>query len=929
MKRILVILILFSPAAIAQRMSVTGQLSDSIAGPLTSATVLLLQQQDSTLAGFSVSDAHGNFVIRNMTKGEYFFKVSFVGYSTYVKKISLSGGTDLNLGKITMKQRSMQLGEVVVEAERAPVVVKRDTIEFNAGSFKTKINATAEDLLKKLPGVEVDNDGTIRAQGEQVQRVMVDGKEFFGQDPKLATRNLPADAIDKVQIYDKKSDQTVFTGIDDGQREKTVNLELKEEKRHASFGNSTAGIGTDDRFKATSNINRFNKGNQLSFLGMANNINEQGFTMGDFANFSGGMQGGGGGGPATQTNSDNSQGGPQINTGRQNGIVTNYASGLNTNQTINHNKTKINASYFYNRLDQNLATDLHRLNYLPHDSSYNLDQHSMQHTVANNHRAAVTADHQIDSANSVKFTATTAFNQSRQTITSISQTTFSDGSVQNESDRYTRNTGNSTTLNSSLLFRHRFARKGRTISANLTLGYSQNDTDGNLNSVNTFYAPTEESQEILQKNTQVTDNYSYGATVTYTEPLGGRKYLEANYSYKINHNNVDRQVYNQVNGEDVPDVQLSNKYTSDYIYSRPGVNFRLNRQKFTVTAGVSYQQTQLKGNLVLQNERINRNFERVLPAARFNYDFTTFKHVRFDYETSLQEPSIQQLQPIVDNSDPLNISVGNPQLQPAYSHRVRSNFMMFDPANFFNIFAFINASYTDNAIVNSQTTDQNLVRTTKPVNVGSNMSLNSTFNLGLPVKALNSRFNIGPNFTTTRGMNLINDEQNTMNQRTVGGNMRYNYSLKEILIVDLGATLSNQETRYSFSTEQNQSFFNKAYTAEVNLNFLKNYALNSSFDYFVYDSRTTDFHQTIPLWNLSVSRYVLKNKTGEIKLAVNNMLDQSLSVTQTANTNYLEQETTNNIGRFFMVSFTYALNKQLNMAGNMRRLFPGGKKPFE
>src|SRR5882762_10419758 len=356
MKGFAFLFFLIASTASAQKFTIKGQLADTT-GVLPGATILILQQKDSSLVQFGVSNASGLFEIKNISQGDYLFKITFVGYSSYVQKFSPrpANGFEINMGKIKMRSKSSQLNEVVVKGEKDPVTVKKDTIEFNASSFKVKTNANVEDLLKKMPSIEVDNDGNITAQGEQVQKVMVDGKEFFGQDPKMATRNLPADAVDKVQVYDKKSDQTVFSGIDDGQRQKTINLALKEEKRHAYFGNDMAGGGSDltnaknsGRYQASASLNRFENGNQLSFLGMGNNVNQQGFSSGDYANFSGASTGSGGG--------------QQAGTGQQNGIVTNYAGGLNLNQTVNDSKTKINGNYFYNRLDQNLSTTTHRIN---------------------------------------------------------------------------------------------------------------------------------------------------------------------------------------------------------------------------------------------------------------------------------------------------------------------------------------------------------------------------------------------------------------------------------------------------------------------------------------------------------------------------------------------------------------------------------------
>lgn len=940
-KIVLAILVLAGQASLAQKVSIKGQLTDSL-GTLPSATILLLQQKDSSLVQFGVSNSEGAFEIKNIGRGDYLFKVTFVGYASYVQKIFVrpENGLVMDLGKIRMRPKSKQLNEVVVKGEKDPVVVKRDTVEFNASSFKTKANANVEDLLKKIPSIEVDNDGNITAQGEQVQKVMVDGKEFFGQDPKLATRNLPADAVDKVQVYDKKSDQTVFSGIDDGQRQKTINLALKEEKRHAYFGNDMVAGGSDlgadknsGRYQASAGLNRFEKGNQLSFLGMSNNVNQQGFSFADYANFSGASTGGGGGG------------GQQGN-GQQNGIVTNYAGGVNLNQTVNNSKTKINGSYFYNRLDQKLSTTTHRINYLPpNDSSttntYNFDQLTQQHSTADNHRGTLIIDHKIDSVNSLKFTSNLTYTITGQTLNSDGKTmNIGNTSLKNENQSLTTSHGNNTALTSSLLLRHKFAKKGRTVSANLNFNYTENDTHGTLNSLISVYKDALKNDiNTSQRNLQNTSSPTYGATLSYTEPLGSRKYLELNYNFTSDINHVDREVFDQaVNGETL-NANLTNKYNSNYLYSRPGFNFRINRDKFNFSVGAGFQQTHLTGNLILKNITIDRQFQMVQPAVHFNYDFTNFKRLRFDYTSSLQEPSVSQLQPIINNTDQLNLTQGNPQLKPAYSHAVRSNFTFFDPANFMNVFALINANYSADAITSAQSIDtKTLVRTTMPVNVKNSASLNGNFNVGIPVKKLNSRFNIGPNYSVSRNYNALSgDNFATLNeteiiQQTAGGTTRYNYTLGDILILDLSANLSYQETKYSFNAQQsstnsqNQYYLNKTYNAEVNVNFLKAYAFNSEMNYFIYNSTTTNFHQTIPLWKMSVSRYFLKGKSGELKLSVNNLLNYGVSITQTASSNYLQQQTTNNLGRYFLISFTYALNKQLNPMGNGDRRRGGGPR---
>jgi hypothetical protein len=923
------LLIIFTQTAWAQRATIKGQLMDSLKA-LPSATILLLQQKDSSLVQFGSSNAQGLFEIKNIPRGDYIFKISFVGFATYIKKISIlpEKTPEIDLGRVKLRPKTKQLNEVVVKGEKDPVTLKRDTIEFNASSFKTKVNATVEDLLKKMPSIEVGNDGTITAQGEQVQQVLVDGKEFFGQDPTLATRNLPADAVDKVQVYNKKSDQTVFSGIEDGQTQKTINLALKEEKRHAAFGNDMVGAGTDNRFQAKASLNRFDHGDQLSFLGMGNNVNQQGFSFGDYANFSGTSTGGGGGGGGAPNT------GATLNTGLQSGIVTNYAGGLNTNRTVNNNKTKINASYFFNYLDQNLSTTIHRINYLPNDSTqsntYNFDQVTVQNSITNNHRGNIIIDHKIDSANSIKFNANFAYTLSSQPLTSTGKTmNIGNTGLQNENTRSTTSDGNSATLTSYLLLRHRFHKKGRTISANFSYAYTDNDTKGTLQSTTLEFEGSKTTTiPTNQRNSQLLTSPTYGVIVSFTEPLGGRKYLEFNYNFSTDYNHIDKEVLNIDSlGRGTLNTQLTNRYNSNYLYNRPGFNFRINRDKFNFSVGAGLQETHLNGYLILQNFYIDRQFQMVQPALHFNYDFTNFKRLRFDYTSNMQEPTVSQLQPIINNSDPLNLTVGNPHLSPAYVHQIRSNFTFFDPSRFMNVFALITGNYTANAITSAQSVDKNLVRTTIPVNVKNSMTISGNFSLGVPVKAWNSRFSIGPNYSGSNSASLLNDINNTVIQQTVGGTARYNYTLGEVLIFDMSANLSHQQTNYSFSPQQNQVYFNKTYTAEVNINLLKNYSFNTEMDYFIYNSTTTDFHQTIPLWSMSVSRFVLSNKAGEIKVAAINLLNYGVSITQTAASNYLQQQTNNNLGRYIMLSFTYALNKQLNpMNGAGNRRGNGGQR---
>ncbi|HEX6223702.1 MAG TPA: TonB-dependent receptor [Chryseolinea sp.] len=916
MKQILLALVLISNLALAQKFSLQGLVADSAGTWLSSATVMLLNPKDSALVNFTVTNDHGRFEMKNLSRTGYLLKVTFVGYKTFSKEIPPEpSAAVLDVGILQMTIARTTLDEVVV-SETIPVVVKRDTIEFDAGAFKTNKNATVEELLKKLPGVEVDSEGNVKAQGEQVERVTVDGKDFFGgRDPKIATRNLPADAIDKVQVLDRKSDQALFSGVDDGQREKAINLELKEEKRHGAFGNLLGGYGTDQRYQAKANINRFDNGKQLSFLAMANNLNERGFSIDDYMNFTGGSQQMMGGGQVRIRVDGDSQNGIPLNLGnRANGIFETYAGGLNFSNALGK-ETDVNGSYFYNFLDHDKVQAVSRENFLQ-DGNFFYEESTSQDNTNENHRANVTLDHRPDSANAIRFSSNFSYNETTADVHTVSRNKSPEGDLLNENLSHSFSDGTTVALNSTLLLRHKFEKKGRNFSANFQLSLSESQRDGWLDAVYRYEGDTT-STMLRQRNEQTNKSLLYGANLTYTEPIGNRKYLEGTYSFRQNNNDVSRPVYDMFQDQETLNDSLSNWYDSDYRYHKAGMNFRVNRRKYTFNVGAAIQETHLTGNLKVQDADISRTFRNFLPVIRLNYDFSSSRHLRFDYETSVQEPTIQQLQPVIDNRDPLNPYRGNPALRPAYLQSWRANFASFDPASFIGFFAFVDVDYTTNAITNAVSND-NFVRTTMPVNVTDNIRINADATVSFPINKLKSRINFSANVRNEQGTNIIDEVQYDIRQRTFGGNFRYSYRYNDIFDLSLSADFDQQKAVYEFD-QPDQKFLNQTYTAETNLTVKKKNLLSGTFEYLIYEGKSVHFYQTIPLLNLSVSRYILKNNSGEIKLSVNNLLDKALGINQTATVNYVERTVTNSLGRYFMLTFTYALNKQLNPMGGMRR----------
>ncbi|MCC5931737.1 MAG: TonB-dependent receptor [Cyclobacteriaceae bacterium] len=921
MKKILffVLLLASSHWGLAQKFSIKGQVKDSTMVELPSATIMLIQSRDSTMVNFAITDKNGYFEVKNVNPGNYLLRVSFIGYANQFLRVGEPQNGEVQLGVIKMGQEDQLLSGVVIEGERIPMIIKKDTIEYDALAFKVRENAVVEDLLKRLPGIEVDNEGTITAQGEQVRRVLVDGKEFFGRDPKMATQNLPADAVSKVQVFDRKSEQAQFSGIDDGQREKTINLELKDDKKAGAFGNTSAGYGSDDRFALKTNVNRFSKKGQLSFLGQGNNINQQGFSFGEFMNFSGNSQRMLGGGAMTFNRGGGSNSMVPINFGGRagtTGITETWAGGVNANQKVT-DKTEVNGSYFYNYMNTNVETDLERENFLP-SGNFDFLQNSQRNTQNESHRSNVRIDSKLDTANSLLITADASLSNTRSFQNTESSNTRADGFLQNDSEQETFNQGKSANVNTNLLWRHRFTKKGRTLSAGLDFAANQSENEGYLQAVNRFYAGDFREIILNQENEQNTSNQTIGTNFNFTEPLGNRRYLEVNYVLAQNRNQVNQDVYDLEEGARVFNTLLSNRFKSNYLYQRGGLNLRINRDSYNFTLGSGMQLTRLKGASEIQDFTIDNQFLNFLPLARFNYEFSTSKRLSMDYETSVQEPGIQELQPLVDNRDPLNIYVGNPNLRPAYRQSLQARYNNFNIVNSVGFFLFGTAEYISNAIVYAQLIDENLVRTTTPVNVSNNINFRGSANMTFPIKKLSSRVNLGTNINQRRGVNLLNDVEETIVNNSLGGNLRYVFTYKEVVETFLTANWNHQLTRYEF-TDLNQVFLNQTYGAEFNLNFLKKYRFSTNYSYLIFQGQQNDFNQAIPLLDLSIARSFLKNNSLEGKLSASNLLDQNIGISQRADVNFVERSVTNALGRYFMVTLTYSLNKQLNpMSGTGR-----------
>ena len=911
---------LFTLILFAQKFTVTGVVVDSDGKPLESAACVLLNSSDSSLINFSRSNTEGVFKLKNIPVGTaYTLRVTYVGYEPFLQDIPKDFKAEtLDAGAIRMVSLSKMLDAAVVTGQRNAVTFKNDTTEFDAAAFRVQPNATGEDLLKKLPGVEVDKDGNVKAQGEQVKQILVNGKKFFSNDPKIATQNIPAGAIKKVQVFDKKSDQAEFSGVDDGQRDKTINFELKDEYSKGTFGNITAGAGTDERYTLKGGINKFSKGQQLSVLGLGNNINKQGFSFEDYSSYTGMSQRmAGGGAVRVEISGDNSS--VPLDFGRNSGFTTTWAGGVNFNKQLSP-KTEINTNYFYNNSDKNFDKTTDRQNFLP-NRTYNTNSRSNSNSLNDNHRLNLVLDHKLDSFNTLKLTSSFSITTNKSTSESQTSTSNADKLLENFGNRLNFTEGSGMNLNNSLLWRHRFQKKGRTLTANFNYNQGQSKQNNDLNAVNNFYDTDTGTSNLIRRDStvqtddRVNDRNTYGTSLTYTEPIAKRTFLEFTYSYRKTNNDADRKVDTIRNGEHYFNSTLSNVFNNDFIYHRGGINLRYTKKEINFSTGVQYQESLLRGLNVTKNTETKPNpFRNFLPTARFSYEFTSSQRIGLDYDTDVREPSIDQLQPISDNSDPLNIYQGNPALNPEYNHRLRLRYNNFNQANMHSFFSNINFNYTLDKIVNEQVVTRNFVRITRPVNVKDAFSTNGFVGYNFPINP-KLRFSFNDNTSFNRGISLVNQAENITKRLTSTNNVRLDYRLRDSFDFSIGARVSYNNTAYSLQKSLNRTYFTHEYEASFNITLPWNLRLVSDFNYQFYTGQNFGANQSIPIWNAAISKLLFKNKKGELKLAVLDILNKNTGFTRTTDANYIQDEFTASLRRYAMLSFTYAINPLMGGGG--------------
>ena len=929
--------------------TVRGLLTDSIERqPLDAANVMVVRASDSVYVSGVMSDGRGVYEIGRVPSGQFLLVVSYLGYETVFKPFSLSGTPrTVNLGNLAMQKKDMQLGEVVISAKFNPIIVKRDTIEFNTSAYRIQDSDVVEDLLKKLPGVEVESDGTVTAGGQQISKVYVDGKQFFGDDPAVALKNLPANVVDKVQVVDRRSDQARFTGIEDDDTEKIINLVTRPGNSNGMFGRAQAGYGTDKRYDVNGLLAYFQGGTQLAALLSSNNTNNLNFTdfMGDVMSSmggggrrpgGGGPGGPGGGGGAVMIMSPGGGGGGgRMGTGGGGGMTmmnvggfgmssgggglsTSTSGGFNANHQFG-DKLKLGANYMFNVVDRIAEQTSNRINFVG-DSLLNYNQWQLQERKSQNHRMNLELDYTINEKNSILFRPNLNFG-SGSTVSDYNYETFTPSDIRinlGETNSYSENTSFSTS--GMMLWRHSFDKPGRTLSVNLNYGWSNNKANGENWQINSSFDKFIETKDIVdQTYTNNNHGYNYSARASYVEPVGKDRYLELSYLYSRNNTKSEKRTYdyNELTQQyDIFNTGYSTLYENTYINQQADVRFNTRRDKYNYTLGMGLQPSSLTSITGGNGDPLKQNVLNFSPTVNFTYGQTRQSQLRIDYRGMTQQPSIQQLQPVADNTDPLYEFIGNRELKPAFRHNMMVQYNNFNANNLRTFITSLNFSTTNNSIVNSSMYDASGKQTVMPVNVNGVYNIGANVMMNFPIPKTKLSFSntlmasYGNSVNITGGWDkygVENKIENKTKNSRINETLRLTYRNDWIELAG-SYRLGYNRAVYSMQNKATTDYFNHRASGEMFLNLPLSIILTTSVNYDFYRGYGDDFNRDMTLLNASLSKQVFKNKRGTIKLSIYDILNQNKNYSRTTTDNYIEDLRSNTLGQFAMISFMYRFN---------------------
>lgn len=894
--------------------NITGKISSEEGKtPIEAATIHLEQVKDSSVVSYTISDDKGNFSLEGKSyHNNLKIFISYVGMDSYSKSISLDKKSNYNLGAITLKEESNLLNEVVIKS-RAPITIKKDTLEFNVKSFKTKKDANVEDLLKKLPGVEVDEEGKITVNGKEVNKILVNGKPFFGNDPSITTKNLTKEIIEKVQITDTKSKSEAFSGEKGDANNKTINLTIKKENNKGWFGRVTGGAGTDKRFEGATMVNRFDNDQRFSVLASTNNINSPGFSFGEIQKMFGGGNNWIGGDGSFSINGRSFGGGSGIIKSKTAGATyaDQYGKGID-----------VNANYFYSSSNSDDESKNNREYTLP-DRKYYSNSTSSSSDENQNHSISTEFDIEIDSTLLINIKPSFVFNK-REGVYSRQEESLDESNVLTnsfKSNSYAKSEANN--FNNTFDITKKLGGNGSFIKASITNQIDKSESEESNGSTIEIFGANPNTEVRDQKSTTTNNLNSLNTKVTYRIPfIAKRLFLDAAYSYRNDERenkentfdfNTTTQGYTDFN------TSLSSDFTYDDISKTPSLELIFKNKKWRFNFETGFVNRTLKNNDKLRpGLSLEKEFNNLNLDAGMRYRFDSKASIYFDYSLTNRVPSVRQIQPFADVSNPSNIITGNPELKPTQNHRAYVNFNKYNWQAGTGLYLYVSASKFENQIISNTSISNEFIRNSTYQNNDGGYDLwgGGSYSKKIKLDSItNLKLRAGSNISMFKNFNIVNNVKEGAKTTSFRPNIGATLEWNKLVSIETRYNISFSQTKYDVNTNQNQNFTRHSLDIRTKTNFPKKLEWRNNIRY-TYNPDLIDFNKSAWFWNATLAYSILKDQ-GTITLKAYDLLNQNTNAQRRATSNYIEDSQSTVLEQYFMLGFSWKFNN-LGKKGKVR-----------
>ncbi|MEL4306568.1 outer membrane beta-barrel protein [Joostella sp. CR20] len=886
----------------AQEYEITGRVIDQNTNePLEASTIYAERVQDSTMLSYTISEPDGIFHLDlNTSEKKVNLFITYNGYTPVKKSITIDKRI-ISLGDIKLTIQAEQLEGVSVVGERVPIKISRDTLEFNAGSFKTRPDANVEDVLKKLPGVEVDTEGKITVNGKEVNKVLVNGQVFFSDDPKVATKSLPKEIIDKIQISDTKSKTQEFTGDDGDGETKTINITIKKDKNKGYMGRASLGYGTDERYQVNGLLNYFKDKERISFIASSNNINNAGFSFDEIYDMVGNTRGG-------------------YSTLNDNGLVNNYGRGITTSSTIgasyaNAEKDayELSANYFFAYSDSYNNQKTSRENLLP-EGSFFTDSESRFEGSTNSNKGSANLEFDIDETLRISLEPSLNVTRTNSFDTSATSSTNVDGELSNSNDVQTVDDGLQRNFSNNLNVLKKLDSIGKFIRFTFSNANNKNENESNFQSTREVFGDNASLENVNQFTTTDNRTDNYNVELSYRQPLGNQYFLDFGYGYSTKKQRNENDVFDfDASSDGYTDFNddLSTNFEFTNNQQTPSFGIRRDGEKWRWRIGADYALTDISNKDFLHEGTFKRNYENFLLNASSTYRFSQNMRFRVNYRTSIDVPSVGQLQPVVNINNPLNIRQGNPDLDVSKTHRLSLNFNNFNWRERTGIFVYAGGEIQDDKVVSVTTTDEDLLRTTTFTNVNGNY--NAYLGLGYTKQIKKDttytvKFNFRPNVNYSRDVSFNNGQELVAKQFSVSPRISTTFNYLELLEIEPGYNISYNNTKYNIERFEDIEFISHTASLRTTTYWPENVVWGNDINYNYNGNVSDDFDKDALFWNMSLG-YQFLDKRATFKVLAYDLLNQNNNVSRTTGADYIQDYQSTVLTQYFMASLSIKFDR--------------------